>query len=219
MKKLHVTGLFILISVFSNAQNKLGIVRPQFPSLKSCADSEARKEKGKFLTFGFDMGVNRSDLQFGQTQTAGDQITNGFGYRLGIVSNLQFTQRFSFAPKAELSFNATRLDQSNTSYNVNGVNLEFIGHFKYNILKTPFTPYVIAGPNFRLPLEAKEEDYVPTKEDLALDVGIGFEIPLKQFSLAPELRYTFGLSNISSSDNFSDLNYNNIAMVLIFRGK
>lgn len=219
MKKLSLIALIVMTSICSHAQNKLGFTSKKFPSLTDCANANARNDKGKFLTFGFDLGVNRSDLKFGEAQTNGDEITNGMGYRLGIVSNLQFTKRFSFAPKAELSFNATRLDQSNTSYNVNGVNLEFIGHLKYNLFRTGFTPYLLAGPNFRVPLVNAESDFVPTKEDVALDFGIGLDLPLRNFKVSPELRYSFGLMNITESESYSDLKYNNIALVLVFTGK
>ncbi len=219
MKRLSFTVLLVSISFFTYAQNKFGSFEKQFPSIDHCVSSEARASKGKFLTFGFDLGINRSDLKFGDVQSNGDQITNGMGYRLGIISNLQFTKKFSFAPKAELSFNATRLDKSNTSYNVNGVNLEFIGHFKYNLFKSGFTPYLLTGPNFRVPLNNQEEEFVPTKEDIALDFGIGLDIPLRNFKVSPELRYSYGLMNITESESYSDLKYNNISLVLVFTGK
>lgn len=218
MKIVSVIICSILISGAVSAQEFTGKVKPDFPSIKDRTNSSISGEKPKFATFGFDIGVNRSNLQFGETQTDGDQITNGLGYRLGIVSNFQFTRRFSFSPKAELSFNATRLDQSNTSYNVNGTNLEFLGHFKYKLMKSNFSPYVIAGPNLRVPLYKDTDKYVPTKEDVAIDFGAGLDIPLKAFKLSPELRYSYGLSNITESSEFSDLQYHNISLSLIFTG-
>lgn len=219
MKKLTLVGLGCLFVTGSFAQNIGGFLQPKSPQLANCVSEDDRSSRTKFATFGFDLGVNRSNLKFGEEQTEGDQITNGMGYRLGVLANLQFTKRFAFVPKAELSFNAGRVEQSSTSFNVNTNALEFIGHFKYNFMKQGFSPYLMAGPNLRVPLGQSDGDYVPTKNDVALDFGVGLEMPLRSFSIAPELRYSYGLTNITTSESFSDLNYHNIALVLVFRGK
>ncbi len=177
------------------------------------------QEKEKFAKFGFDLGVNRSNLDFSAQSNQGD-ITNGLGYRLGVLADLRISSRLSFSPKAELSFNASRLEQQGVNYKVNPTNLEFMGHLKYNVLKNKFTPYLIAGPNFRMPLGAEEEsNIIPTKNDLAIDIGAGLDIPMfGWFTLAPEIRYSFGLNDIEdNSSSISNLRYNNIALVLIFK--
>lgn len=216
MKRLSLFGASVLLATGLNAQNMTGFSQPEFPQLTNCACSGKTGSKSKFLTFGFDLGVNRSNLQFGSTQENGDQITNGLGYRLGIVSNMQFTKRFSFLPKAEMSFNASQLEQSNTSYNVNAINLEFLGHLKYKFARGNFSPYILSGPNFRLPIDRNESNDVPVQEGWAIDVGAGLDIPFGVFKMAPEIRYSYGLSNITSSSNFSDLRFHNIALVLVF---
>lgn len=216
-KRFIATAMIALFasSAFSQLNTNLGGTSTS-QLQKIVARSEP--DKGKFATFGFDLGVNRSDLRFGETQMNGDAITNGFGYRLGVVSNLQFTKRFSLMPRAELSFNATKLDQNTVSYEVNAVNLEFMAHFKYKFSKGKFSPYILSGPNLRVPLFVDNSDYVPTKQDVAIDAGVGFDFPLGSVKISPELRYSFGLTNISESNNFSDLKSNNIALMLIFTG-
>lgn len=178
-------------------------------------------EKDKTATFGFDFGINRSNLSFGEDINSGEDITNGLGYRLGIVSNFRISKRFSFAPKAELSFNASRISQDNTEYKVNATNLEFMGHLRYKFRQGAFSPYVIAGPNFRVPITTNlsSNDFVPTKQDVAIDLGAGLDVPLGSIMLSPELRYSFGIADINSSSDVSDLKYHNIALTLIFRGR
>ena len=184
----------------------------------SFAQEETRKEK--FATFGFDLGVNRSNLSFGTAQDGAGTITNGLGYRLGIISNFRLSKKLSLAPKAELSFNASRLSQNTIDYKVNPVNLEAMLHMKYKLFKSKFTPYVIIGPNFRVPLSnsTSTQDFIPTKKDIAIDAGIGFDIPLRNIKLSPELRYSFGLINISNSSNVSDINYHNLSIVVGISG-
>lgn len=217
MKRITLPGAFVLFAFGLHAQNHFGSIQPQLAYTTNCeCPGGGSGDKGKFATFGFDLGGNRSNLKFGETQENGDQITNGLGYRLGIVSNFQFTRRFSFAPKAELSFNASRLDQSNTSYNVNAVNLEFLGHLKYKFAKGNFSPYLLSGPNFRVPIQQGESNEIPVQEDWAIDLGAGLDIPLGAFKMSPEIRYSYGLKNITESNSFGDLRFHNIALVLVF---
>lgn len=183
----------------------------------SFAQEETRKDK--FATFGFDFGVNRSNLSFGLDQDGAGTITNGLGYRLGIISNFRLSQKFSLAPKAELSFNASRVSQNNVDFKVNPVNLEGMLHVKYKLFKSRFTPYLLAGPNIRIPLVKPNPDYIPLKNDIAIDAGIGLDIPLRNIKLSPELRYSFGLVSNVSSPTFGPLNYHNLSIVLAFSGK
>ena len=182
----------------------------------SYAQEETRKDK--FATFGFDFGVNRSNLSFGSDQNGAGTITNGLGYRLGIISNFRLSQKFSLAPKAELSFNASRINQNTIDYKVNPVNLEGMLHVKYKLFKSRFTPYIIVGPNIRIPLSTPNPDYVPIKNDIAIDAGVGFDIPLRNIKLSPELRYSFGLVSNVASPTFGPLNYHNLSIVVGISG-
>lgn len=173
----------------------------------------------KIAAFGFSFGVNRSNLQFGAAQENGDQIVNGMGYRLGVVSELRLGKRLVVSPKADLSFNAGQLNQGNTEYAVSASSLELMGHLKYRMMRSNFSPYILAGPNYRIPLANRNNNAVPTSSDMAIDVGVGLDIPVIGFKMSPELRYSYGLSNITNSDAFSDLNHHNIALSLIFTGK
>ncbi|GAB5418259.1 MAG: hypothetical protein Crog4KO_16360 [Crocinitomicaceae bacterium] len=191
----------------------------QFPVGLKCGCSGDTDRDRKIAAFGFSFGLNRSNLQFGEAQENGDQIVNGLGYRLGVVSELRLGKRWVISPKADLSFNAGQLNQSNTEYSVSASSLELMGHLKYRFAKSNFSPYVLAGPNYRLPLSTRDENSVPTRNDVAIDVGLGLDIPLIGFKISPEVRYSYGLTNISTSDAFSDLNHHNIAVSLIFTGK
>jgi len=182
-----------------------------------CAGDKDRDRK--IATFGFSFGINRSNLQFGAGQENGDQIVNGMGYRLGVVSELRLGKRFVVSPKADLSFNAGQINQANTDYAVSASSLELMAHLKYRLMRSNFSPYILAGPNYRVPLANRNNEAVPTSSDVAIDVGVGLDIPLIGFKMSPELRYSYGLTNITNSDEFSDINHHNIALSLIFTGK
>lgn len=219
MKNL-VLILILFISSGTFAQFMTAKSSPHVLNDINCnCNEQSKKSNRKIAAFGFSFGLNRSNLKFGTAQESGDQIVNGLGYRLGLVSELRMGQRFVFSPKADLSFNAGQLSQSEQTYTVSASSLEFMGHLKYRFARSNFSPYILAGPNYRMPLQNRNDAFVPTKNDLAVDVGLGVDIPLIGFKVAPELRYYYGLTNITNSDSFSDLNYHNIEVSLIFTGK
>lgn len=207
----------LLQNPFTAEANNNQFLSPMRDDDCKCAGRDVRDRK--IAAFGFSFGVNRSNLQFGAAQANGDQIVNGMGYRLGVVSELRLGKRLVISPKADLSFNAGQLNQSNTEYAVSASSLELMGHLKYRMMRSNFSPYFLAGPNYRMPLANRNSNNVPTNSDLAIDVGVGLDIPLIGFKMSPELRYSYGLTNITNSDNFSDLNHHNIALTLIFTGK
>ncbi|MFT6245345.1 MAG: hypothetical protein ACJA0U_000694 [Salibacteraceae bacterium] len=182
------------------------------------APSFAQK-KEKFATFGFNGGINRSNLSFSSQQTNGDQITNGKGYRFGLISNFQFTQKFSIAPKAELSFGSSAFSSS-TEELVSPNNLEILGHLKFKLRKGSLSPYIIVGPNLRIPIQgANRDDLIPTKQNVALDIGFGLDVPIFKYRISPEIRYSFGLMDINRDASVSGLKYHNIALVLNLSGR
>lgn len=173
----------------------------------------------KFATFGFNGGINRSNLSFSSQQTGGDNITNGKGYRFGLISNFQFTNRFSIAPKAELSFGSSVLSSS-TEQLVSPNNLEILGHLKFKLRKGSLSPYIIVGPNLRIPIQgANRDDLIPTRQNVAIDIGIGLDVPIFKKRISPELRYSYGLMDINRDASVSGLKYHNIALVLNLSGR
>ena len=86
-------------------------------------------------------------------------------------------------------------------------------------MKGKTIPYILAGPNFRLPLKNKSKSSTEfeNKPDLTLDFGIGLENRLKYFIFAPEIRYSLGLLNVNENPTFQSLNYHNISLVLNFK--
>lgn len=214
---LDAAEVSLLENPFASSVNESKFAAPQAGLKCGCAGDKSRDRK--IAAFGFSFGVNRSNLQFGAAQENGDQIVNGMGYRLGVVSELRLGKRIVVSPKADLSFNAGQLNQGNTDYAVSASSLELMGHLKYRMMRSNFSPYILVGPNYRIPLANRNDNSVPTSSDVALDIGVGLDVPLIGFKMSPELRYSYGLSNITNSEAFSDLNHHNIALTLIFTGK
>ncbi len=181
--------------------------------------ASAQSSNKKRFTTGFNLGINHANVLLDNNSNGGS-IQNGTGFRMGLISSLALGQRISIDPKAELSFNTSTFWDGTQSFAINPVDLEFITHLKVKTKKRGFSPYFLAGPNVKVPLQRNNAITLPTRQDVALDLGIGLDVPLgKKIRISPELRYSIGLINITESSTISDLKFHNISLILNFAGR
>lgn len=178
----------------------------------------------KRTQFGFNLGLNYSNLIDNPVLTESAFISNGLGIRLGLLADIRLTNWLYTSPKAEMAFNNSKVvfnqnDGSQSVYDVFPVSLEFMNHFTLKNARMKHKPYFYAGPNFRLSLDKPDTPIeFATRPDLAIDFGIGIDTQIKYFNFAPELRYSFGLLNVNSNPQIQSLNFHNISLVLNFKG-
>lgn len=173
----------------------------------------------KRFTKGFNVGVNHANVLL-RDYNNGGSVQNGTGFRFGLISSFAFSERISIDPKAELSFNTSTFWDGTQEFAINPVDLEFLGHLKVKAKKKGFSPYFIAGPNVKIPLGQNNATTLPTRQDVALDLGVGWDVPLgKKIRISPELRYSIGLVNLSESSTISDLKFHNVSLLLNFSGR
>lgn len=197
------------------------------PALVFCvyavSAQNSTNESGK-LRLGFDLGMNYSLLHSNEPLADGSEIYNGMGARFGVVMDYSITQKLLFSPKAEFAFNKCGVEFSGTEaatsdYKVFKTSVDLMAHMIFKPGTGKSALYLLAGPALRSPLKFRSESpsTYTTKPDLAIDFGIGLQNQLKFFQLAPELRYSFGLLNISKHPSVESLNYHNISLILSFK--
>lgn len=176
------------------------------------------------IRFGFNLGGNYSILQSKESLPSGTEIYNGVGFKIGLFMDYSLSKNLLLSPKTELSFNNSGVetvnnDNSIPTYQVFPISLDIMTHFVYKIGDGKVTPYLLAGPNFRLPLKNKSKSSTEfkNKPDFAIDFGIGLENSLKYFIFAPEIRYSLGLLNVNENPTFQTLNYHNISLIFNFK--
>ena len=205
MKKniLTITLVFCVFVVFSQSENKKSDTK---------------------LRFGFNLGTNYSFLQSKKSLPSNAKIYTGIGSKLGVFMDYSISKNFLFSPKTELAFNksevkTTNNDNSISTYKIFPISIDIMTHFVYKIGERKTVPYLLFGPNLRLPLEknSKSSSAFKNKPDLAIDFGIGLENKLKDFIFAPEIRYSMGLLDVNENPTLQTLKYHNISLVLNFK--
>ncbi|OFX59365.1 MAG: hypothetical protein A2046_01325 [Bacteroidetes bacterium GWA2_30_7] len=176
------------------------------------------------IRFGFNLGINYSNLLAKETLPENVIISNGFGFRLGLLMDYKISKHFILSPKIEISFNKSNVDFVNNinlkkSYKIFPSSLDFMAHLYYITGKGKVKPYFLIGPDFKLPIERSinSSSIYKTNSDLAIDFGIGFEKQALYYIFAPELRYSFGLLNVNQNPDLKTLYFHNITLILIFK--
>lgn len=189
-------------------------------SLTGFAQSESNKPDRK-TSFGFNLGTNYSNLYAKETLPAYASISNGIGASLGLFMDYSISKHLLFSPKIELAYNNCSVEfaDENDDYKIFPISLEIMAHMKYKIGEGKVTPYILAGPNLKLPLfnKPKNSTDFDTDPDFAIDFGIGFEKLNQYFILSPELRYSIGLINVNQNPLLQSLNFNKISLILNFK--
>ena len=190
---------------------------------------EINEESNKFK-FGFNLGTNFSTLihkPYNQSNLSlpnNAEISNGIGLSLGLIMDYSITDKLTISPKSEMSFYNSSVvfidnDNSNNIYEIFPTSLNFMTHFVYKIKNNNIIPYLLIGPNFKLPISRKpysnKEFY--NSSDLAIDLGIGLENKTKVLIFAPELKYSFGLLNINQNPLLQRLYHHNISLIINFK--
>ena len=86
--------------------------------------------------------------------------------------------------------------------------------------KSKLNPYLFIGPNYKKVIKGPDEESIEwtKKSNLALDFGLGLELFFKRFIISPGLRYSYGLTNISSNKDIDSIKMNTVSLVFVFKG-
>ena len=203
MKFTSVIFILISISTFSIAQ-------------------EPTKKK---FQAGFSLSPNYSFLQAKGSKPKELNLLPGIGMGLGLNAEYHFQEKISLSTRIGLSFNNVYLDYQNsqgellTSTRVYNQTLDFslLGHYYLGAKNNK--PFLLFGPSVITPLNKSNNEpiVVFNRTTVAIDLGIGFDMPLKSFHFAPEIRYSYGLNNINSSPQLNQLYYHRLTLALNFK--
>lgn len=177
--------------------------------------------------FGFSIGTNnlgfrveRADVFMEQNDIFGVDAERYLGFHIGPLSNLRLNKYMDLRMLIDLSFNQRdlvyhELKQYKNSeqpvmekriMQIRSTMLEFPVLIKYKAERiNNFSPYLVAGANFRYDLSAgknvEDEEAVCLKHiDPCITFGGGADFYLPYFKLSIELRYSLGLLDTMKPD-------------------
>lgn len=184
------------------------------------------QKKEKRMSYGLSMGVQRSCFcieNYDASYYKSVQPKSGTGFRLGLLANYRLSKRWSITAKPELAFYGSTISTlrvDNDAYTWETVPMaELAADIRYKLPLKAVQPYLYAGPTYKYALAENDANLLTINgRPFCLDAGIGVEKKFKKFAVAPELRYSYGLTRIASICNMAPVYMNSAVFVLNFKG-
>ena len=162
------------------------------------------------MHFGIAVGMNLQDIEFKtEAPIVCDADRWNTGFSVGVLADMRLSNNLSLRIVPTMHFGAKhltlhKLDETDTygnprtetqdlknTYLSVPVDLKFSAQRWNNI-----RPYMLAGVNGMVNLTNKSQEIVQLQRtDLMLEVGLGCDLYLPFFKLAPELKFCYGLGN------------------------
>ena len=164
--------------------------------------------------FGFTLGLMNTNLKIDYQQNLsakGISSISSPGFNVGIICDLKILPNLNIRMIPSLTF--TQRDISFTMTNneilksTENSNLDIPILFKYRSKRYKNTrPYLLLGAKFTYDMASKKEVedinlFKLDDIDYGLEFGVGIDIYLTYFKLAPEIKYFYGFHNLLQSNN------------------
>ena len=187
----------------------------------------------KWLHFGFVLGIHEQDFALKQKGNAdedgivwrGDQPVLSPGFTVGIVSNLRLGKYWDLRCVPELEFgqrtlyfsgykDGVKVKEINTTVMSTQLMVPISVKFRSACVNN-YRPYLLAGGGVSLDISRKNDELILLKPwDLFVEFGVGCDIYLQYFKLAPELKLCVGFMDMldrerNNLDVESDIKYTN----------
>lgn len=164
------------------------------------------QKKDKRMNYGISLGVQQSSFcikNYDASYYKSVTPASGAGYRLGLLANYRLSKRWSVTLKPEMAFygstiSTLRVDNDAYKWETSPM-AELAADIRYKLPLKVIQSYLYAGPTYKYALGKGTTDKPLLDGNfLCLDAGIGVEKKFKNFTLAPELRYSHGLSRFAT---------------------
>lgn len=187
-------------------------------SAKYFAQNQA--ENVRKTTFGFGASVNYSNLSIKSSQGFENDSKNNFGFEIGLLMERKLSAVTFFSPRINLAFNNIRFNEidgqgNENQFKVMPIRLDFMMYTIIRDQKHKLQPYFFFGPSIKTPLDKNQigANQYSLVTDVGIDLGIGLNKVFPHFQFAPELKYSFGLMNLTRSEGVNKMNLHMLSLV------
>ncbi len=174
----------------------------------------------KMYHLGFMVGFQAQDLIISHSGYVGDNSEAWFteipsysvGFSVGMIADRYLNQYFNLRTTPSLHFGERRFvfkEQTSGKEYESALRSNYLTlplYLKFSADRTGnFRPYLLAGVYTALNIGQKKNDILRFKSmDYGLEFGVGCNLYLPLFKLCPELKFSFGLTDVVNKDR-SDL--------------
>ncbi len=176
--------------------------------------------------FGISIGACAASLVTKEELPSNLSVNYGGGWNMGVFTEVNMSKYFALSPRFEVSFIdgniKNRRDDNRIVINrFLPLTMDFMVHAKLKRGKSKLNPYIAVGPKYQKVLSdgGREYEKWSDKSNLAIDFIMGMDLFFKRFVFAPELRYTYGLTDLNTLfTDVGEIKMNTLSLVFVFKG-
>lgn len=184
----------------------------------SFAQDEVAKKWSKGFSVGFDYALPHLIYQEDQDNWS---PTNAVGFRMGIFAELFPHSIISPRLQAEMFMSSAQVNHNTgaLSQDIMPVGIQLSNHWHIGGNKGKSRPYFLVGPDLKIPLQPteKQADIYYCNSDLSISTGLGWQFVRSKSTLAPEIRYSYGLTNVVANPMIRRVTLHQITLVVGFK--
>ncbi|HHH54577.1 MAG TPA: hypothetical protein ENK91_13030 [Bacteroidetes bacterium] len=173
---------------------------------------------------GLGLGIVHPNLVLNKGSSDTVSIKNSTGFIVVLNGEYFINKSISLSPKIGLAFNRGTVifEKSNgykENYDLMSVSYDFMLDLTINKSNNALKPYILFGGKYKIPMTGKmnTSKYPPENSSFAIDVGIGLNKSITKLIVNPEIRYSYGISNINSHPKINSLYFHSISFIVYFK--
>ncbi len=176
------------------------------------------------LNYGIYLGIFKPILISPIELTENASIENGYGFSTGILMEYPFSHLISVSPKTGISFGDSKvkfLEDNIDDYFLMQFTFDLSIDFNIELSNSKTAPYFFIGAKYVYPFQNNDLglDELDDKSNYSLELGFGIEkLIVNKFIIAPELKYSNGLTNLNAHPKLTKLKYHSLSLLLNFKG-
>ena len=178
--------------------------------------------------FGFILGYSQQKLnirysEFMNNSSDYSQILSDYepGFNVGIIMDFKIKNNFNIRVTPSFNFTDQKIYYNSVNYSVSQPQNSGLSNFELPIYLKYRSDrvnngrlYVLLGPKLSIDMSSFEklsdnENLEFKSQNYSLDIGFGIDIYFKYFKFAPEIKYSYGITNILEKQHNEYDNYLN----------
>jgi len=178
----------------------------------------------KKLKFGLGIGFVQPNLVLKDKTSEDLFIHNKSGFAVYVLGEYSVNKFFSISPKAGFAFG-----QSTLTNTISGVSIDYefmqisVDYLLDLVLKkwdSKFQPYIVTGLQYKTPVTNKNaiEEFEPLKNSIGISLGLGINKMFRKFIMNPEIRYSYGITDLKNSNQLPSIYYHSLAVLVNIKG-
>jgi hypothetical protein len=185
--------------------------------------SQVTLDTNKRTQFGFFLGGNLSQLQVPSGIAEQDLLLeNDAGFSLGILGEYKLVPQLKSLNSIGLCFNNAKVTYVDNSQlireQLDWVYIQLGTSLNWLPFPTAkYSPYFTVGPKVLFDI-SQSANGAGNKHLWAINGGVGIDKANEYFHVAPELLYSYGMSNVAQKGIVPEMRMHTISLLLYFKG-